>query len=264
VKVAVLFLTIFGLSALLHGALDVNSIVQKSVVANNRDWEAAPQFNFSETDQVDGGTKTFEISMILGSPYQRLTAINGKPLSEAAAQKERDKENQALAERSRESSRERARRIAKYDAERKRDRVMLQQLTRALEFKLCGEEKINGRDTYVLDATPLPGYKPPNMEAQVITGMEGRLWIDKQTYQWVKVEAKVVRPVNIGGFLARVIPGTRFELENEPVAPGVWLPSHLQVNSFAKILMMVGHNSHQDETYSAYVRNHAPNTNAGQ
>jgi hypothetical protein len=43
--------------------------------------------------------------------------------------------------------------------------------------------------------------------------MEGTLWIDKKTFQWVKVEATVIRPVSIAGFLAQVQTGRRFELE---------------------------------------------------
>jgi len=30
--------------------------------------------------------------------------------------------------------------------------------------------------------------------------MEGKLWIDEKTFQWVKVEATVIRPVSIEGF----------------------------------------------------------------
>jgi hypothetical protein len=41
----------------------------------------------------------------------------------------------------------------------------------------------------------------------VLTGMEGKLWIDEKTFQWVKVEATVIRPVSIEGFLAEVEPG---------------------------------------------------------
>jgi hypothetical protein len=48
--------------------------------------------------------------------------------------------------------------------------------------------------------------------------MQGKLWIDKDSFQWVKVEAQVMHPVSIEGFLAKVEPGTHFELEKEPVA----------------------------------------------
>ncbi len=96
----------------------------------------------------------------------------------------------------------------------------------AFDFKLLGETRLNGDDVYALQATPRPGYHPPNMETQVLTGMQGELWIDKDIFQWVKVEAQVTHPLSIEGFLAKVEPGTHFELEKAPVARGVWLPTH--------------------------------------
>jgi hypothetical protein len=64
---------------------------------------------------------------------------------------------------------------------------------------------------------------PSRTESQVLPGMQGRLWIDKKTFQWVKVTARVISPVSIEGILAKVERGTYFELENMPVAEGVWL-----------------------------------------
>jgi hypothetical protein len=93
----------------------------------------------------------------------------------------------------------------------------MQQLTEAFDFTLAGEERMGNHRVYVLDATPRAGYKPPNTETEVLTGMRGKLWIDKKTYQWVKVEAEVIHPVSIAGFLAKVEPGNRFELEKIPV-----------------------------------------------
>jgi hypothetical protein len=82
--------------------------------------------------------------------------------------------------------------------------------------------------------------------------MEGKLWIDKQTYQWVRVEAEVVHPVSIAGFLAQVQPGTRFELDKMPVAEGLWLPKHFSMKAQAKILFLFSHNTQDDETYFDY------------
>ena len=68
----------------------------------------------------------------------------------------------------------------------------MEQLTKAFNFTLEGEQKLGPYDVYVLKATRRPGYVPPNRETRVLTGMEGRLWVDKKSYQWVKVEAHVI------------------------------------------------------------------------
>ena len=232
---------------------DVTTIIQRSVEANNIDWEAAPHYDNFELDwQPGGGTKTYEVIMILGSDYQRLVAVNGKPLSSEKQAEEQQKLEQVIAQRRSESKQQRAERIAKYEKERKRDHMLMSQLTVAFDFKLLGEKKLGLYDVYELQATPRPGYQPPNYETKVLTGMEGKLWIDKQTYQWVKVEAEVMHPVSIAGFLAQVQPGTRFQLEKMPVEGDIWLPSHFSMKARAKVLFFFSHNSEEDETYFDY------------
>jgi hypothetical protein len=84
--------------------------------------------------------------------------------------------------------------------------------------------------------------------------MQGELWIDQKSYQWVKVTAQVMEPVSIEGFLARVEPGTRFELEMSPVEGGTWQSTHFSMKSEAKVLGVFNHNSQQDSTYFDYQR----------
>jgi hypothetical protein len=99
---------------------------------------------------------------------------------------------------------------------------------KAFNFTRLGETTMHGHQVYFLKASPRPGYQPPNMEAQALTGMQGKLWMDKETFQWVRVEAQVVRPVSIEGCLAQVEPGTRFELEKTAVAPPFGSPRTFQ------------------------------------
>jgi hypothetical protein len=117
---------------------------------------------------------------------------------------------------------------------------------------LIGQQKLGPYGVYVLKAVPRRDYHPPSTEAEVLKGMRGRLWIDKKTYQWVRVEAWVMHPVTIEGFLARVEPGTRFELDKMPVTDDVWLPKHYAMTARAKILFLLKHKSQDDITYYGY------------
>lgn len=253
----------FALSAPLGFAQDAGMIIQRSVEANNADWKAAPEYNYVERDRdATGGTKTYEERMILGSPYERLIAVDGKPLSPQEQTEEQGKLAAAIADRQKESQQERVRRIAKYEQGRERDHLLMEQLTKALDFKLVGEQKMGPYEVYVLKATPRPGYQPPNIEAKVLTGMEGTLWVDQKTFQWVKVVANVIHPVSIEGFLATVEPGTRFELEKMPVTSSLWLPQHFQMKASAKVLFFFNHRSQENETYSGYHRASSGNETA--
>jgi hypothetical protein len=129
---------------------------------------------------------------------------------------------------------------------------MMEQLTRAFNFTYVGEKTLRGFHVYALKAAPNPDYKPPSMQLQVLSGMEGELWIDQDSYQWVKVTARVIRPVSIAGFVAQVEPGTQFELEKAPVGNGIWQPTHFAMRAQAKVLFMFNRNSQEDETYFDY------------
>jgi hypothetical protein len=232
---------------------DVHAIIERSVIANQNDWHAAPGYTYFDRVRTGGKTsKTYHDLMIEGSPYEELVAVNGKPLPLDEQTAEREKLDEITTQRRSESEQERSERIAKYEKDRRRDSLLLDQLTKAFDFRLVGKQKLDGFDVFVLQATPRPGYRPPNAETRALTGMQGKLWIDQNTFQWVKVEAQVVRPVSIEGFLASVEPGTRFELEKMPVGDGIWLPKHFAMKSRARFLFLFSNRRQEDDVYSGY------------
>jgi hypothetical protein len=238
----------------------VNTIIQRSVAASDRDWLAAPDYTYLETDRSHDGSRTYRVSMIVGSPYRELVRVNGEALPPVAQAREQHKLDQITERRRRESPSERAHRVAAYRTGRERDHQMLNQLTKAFNFRLTGTESLGSRSVYVLDASPRPGYVPPARDTRVLPGMRGKLWVDTQTFQWVKVEAQVVHPVWIAGFVARVDPGTRFALDYSPVNDDIWLPTHYQMTARAKILMVFSHNDQADQIFTDYQKAATPPT----
>jgi hypothetical protein len=227
---------------------DVKTIVERSVAANDKDFAAEPRFNFKEKDHVGQTTKIFQVTMIDGSPYQRLLA-DGEPLSPQQEAVEMKKEEKAAAERRAQTPEQRNKRIANYAKQRKSDHIMMSQLSKGFDFKITGTQKVGDRTVWILAATPKPGYRPPNMESQVLRGMQGEMWIDQQTYEWVKVTAEVIRPVSIEGLLAQVEPGTRFEIEKTPVTGDIWQISHFSMQSRAKVFHLIKRNSAEEDWY---------------
>jgi len=234
---------------------DAAEIVRRSTKANENDWKQAPNFSFVErdADTKKGVTtiRTYRVLMIEGSPYERLIAVNDKPLSGDQEREEQRKLQEEISKRRSESPKARAKRIAHYNRERNQDHVLMREMGNAFHFELAGETKVNGRDVYVIRATPRPGYEPINREAKVLTGMRGTMWIDKETFQWVKVEAEVFRPVKFGLFIAKVGPGTRFLLEQGPVRGDLWLPTHFQMQVNASVLW-TKRKTETDQTFRDY------------
>jgi hypothetical protein len=121
----------------------------------------------------------------------------------------------------------------------------------AFQFQLAGDAEVDGHACWVLDATPKPGYRPSTREGRILEGMKGRLWVNQRTYQWVKVHAEVVRPVSLHGFLAKVAPGTEFDLEQTPVTD-IWLARRFSVRVKASALGFFSENSTEIDTYRDY------------
>lgn len=231
---------------------DASRIVERSVEVLKKDWAAESRFNCSERDKDKNGIRTYEDIMLDGSQYQKLVAVNDQPLDTRQQAEQQQKFQHAAFERRSESNSQKRRRIARYQADRKRENELVTELSKAFTFTLAGNDKVDGHDVYVLNAEPRKGYRPPNAETRVLTGMRGKLWVERNSFQWVKVEVEVVHPVSIGGFIARVEPGTRFELEQVPVSDEIWLPSHFAVKSRSKVVFLFNHQTEEDDTYFNY------------
>lgn len=227
-------------------------IIQRSVEVNRSDWDAAPSYDYFQRERENGQTKTSEVIMLAGSRYYRLVAVDDKALSAEDEAKEQHRFEMAVAQRQKESPSEREQRVAQYQKQIDRDHLLIGEITKALDFTLSGKEMLGRREVYVLKGTPRPDYRPPNNPAKALTGMQGTLWIDAATFHWVKAEAEVVLPVWMYGFVARIQPGTHFELEQEPIARGLWMPSHFLMEANAKVFMIFPHYERDDIAYFSY------------
>ncbi len=236
---------------------DPREIVRQSVRNIQADWKQAPGYSFIERDveskhNAAPTIKSYEVLMIDGSPYHRLLAINDRPIPTSEQALELRKLEGEIYKRQHESDRDRRKRIAKYEKERRRDQAMLMNMVEAFDFQPAGEAIVDGHDCWVLDAKPKPGYQPKDRETKVLAGMRGRLWIDKSRHQWVRVQAEVFKPVSFYGFIAKVGPGTHIVLDQEPVADNLWLPKSFSLRVNATAFGFFDESSTDDETYRRY------------
>jgi hypothetical protein len=81
----------------------------------------------------------------------------------------------------------------------------------------------------VIDFQPDPAYKPPSTICELLTGIQGRMWIDARSKRLKRVEARVLHQVNLGwgGVLARIHPGGTIEFEQANAGGDRWVYSHV-------------------------------------
>jgi hypothetical protein len=96
-----------------------------------------------------------------------------------------------------------------------------------------------GAPEIVLDYTPNPKFVPPNTQAQALTGLQGRVWIDAKTHYVVRMEGTIFRPVNFGwGMLAHIYPGGKLEMNQTNVGDNRWIFTDFSMALTVRALMV--------------------------
>lgn len=201
-------------------------------------------------------TRTYEIMFLYDEPVRKLVAKNDKPLPEKDAQKEDEKIQKIIDKRKNESEDDRRKRLEKAEKEREEGRQFVKEIADAYNFRWVGTEDFNGRETYVIDADPRPGYEPHTKDAKFLPKFRFRAWIDKAESQWVKLDIQCIDTVSVGLFLVRVHKGSNIQIELTHVNDEVWLPKHVSLKLDARVALFKGLNIAQDVTYSDYKKFH--------
>jgi hypothetical protein len=210
------------------------------------------QLSYTQTDVTcTDDKKEIEVSDVVpldGTPFQRLISKDGRPLTPEEQRKEDEKFRKELRKRQDESPEERQARIDKYD----KQRAFINEVPEAYDFRLVGEDVVNGRPAWVVKLTPKPGFVPTTAHADLLKHIEGTLWIDKQDQQWAKAEAHVIDTISIGFILARIGKGARITLDLTRFSPTLWVTKEITINGAARVLLV--HNKSLDEqlTFTGY------------
>ncbi len=196
--------------------------------------------------------KTYEILEIYGAQVQRLIEKDDKPLDAKAAAKEEEKIQKIIDKRKNESDGDRRKREEKEVKEREDGRKFVREVADAYDFKLVGTEEVGGRDAWVIDGEPRPGFEPHTKESKFLSKFHGRVWIDKGDLQLAKMDIEAIDTVSLGWVLARIHKGTRVMLEQTRVNDEVWLPRHLTFKLDARVALLKGFNIDGDQEYRDY------------
>jgi hypothetical protein len=220
---------------------DARAIVGPSIAATDRSWRARVHYTYLQRDEdrrLDSHglvkSEDVEVSTIIfvdGVPFEQLVEHNGLPPSAEEQRKQKDKLNKLKRE-------TREERVARLRQEEEDNASLIREVPQAFKFELTGEEVVNGRPAYVLQATPRPGYRPRGKYGGMFSKVKGKLWVDKEDFGWVKADGQVLQPFSIGLFLARVLPGSRITMEQVRVGDGIWMPQHIEIRAAAKIFFI--------------------------
>jgi hypothetical protein len=236
-------------------APDARQIMEASIVATQRDWKARLHYTYMERDEdrrrdLAGRVKSEDVEvsraiLVNGVPFEQLVERNGQPPS---AEQER-KQKGVLDKLKRETPEQRAERLRKQEEE---NMSIVQEVPKAFDFQVLGEEAVNGRPAYVLQATPHPGYHAQGKYGNMFSKVAGKLWVDKQDLGWIKVDGQVIQPFSLGLFLVRLLRGSHITMEQTRIDDGIWMPERVEVQAAAKIFFVKNLVIDRVLTYSEY------------
>jgi hypothetical protein len=234
---------------------DARQIMEASIAATQRDWKARLHYTYMERDEdrrrdLAGHVKSEDVEvsktiLVNGVPFEQLVERNGQPPSPGQERKQK----RELDKLKRETPEQRAERLRKQEEE---NTSIVQEVPKAFDFKVVGEEVVNGRPAYILQATPHPGYHAQGKYGNMFSKVAGKLWVDKQDLGWIKVDGQVIKPFSMGLFLVRLLRGSHITMQQTRVDDGIWMPERIEVRAAAKIFFVKSVVIDRVLTYSEY------------
>jgi hypothetical protein len=197
-------------------------------------------------------TRTYEVLEIYGEQVQRLIEKDDKPISEKEAAKEEEKIQKIIDKRRKESEQDRKKREAKEEKDHEEGRQFVREISDAYNFTFIGTEPVGGRETWVIQADPRPGFVPHMKYANYLSKFRGRVWIDKTDLQLARMDVECLDTVSWGLFLVRFHQGSHFMLEQTRVNDEVWLPSQVAAKIDVRLAVLKNYKMDMEQTFRDY------------
>ena len=245
-------------------AEDAREIVRKSVELDQANWlrmkdytwvARSTQRHFDSEGKVKSVERSaWETVMVDGEPYRRMLERNGQTLPAAEQKKQQEKLDKSVARLARETPEEKRRRLADYETRRRKEREFLLQIPEAYDFRMEGEAQVDGHDAWVIAGSPKAGYRPKARDAKALPKIRGKIWVDKSSYQWVRLEAETTETIAFGLFVARLNPGARLVFEQTRVGGELWLPKRMYMKGAGRLGLIVKIAMDEEIAWSDYRR----------
>ena len=243
-------------------AQDPREIVRLSIAQDQLDWVRMKDYtwqaksverHFDSHGKVESTKREAWETLILdGQPHRMTVERDGKPVTPDEQRNEHKKLDQAVKKLSSETPAEKQKRMQDTESARKREFAFLSEIPDLFDLRLEGEATIDGRPVWVVSGTPRPDAKPKSRDAKMLLKVRGRMWIDKATHQWAKVEAETTDTISWGLFLARLNPGAKLTFEQTEVNSELWLPKRLYLTGTGRVGLLKRLSQDQEIQWSNY------------
>ena len=183
----------------------------------------------AEGDVVEKNSKTYRA--YTDDRDQELRKVNGRP----ATKSERYRDYKKHQERQRRYLNKR-----KEGVSRKRNENLITRNLDLFEDKfipsLVGEEKLNGRDAFVISLKPNKKYKHKSrIVNRIMDQLDTKVWVDKEEFQVSQLSTRLLKPVNFLGGLAGTIKTINIAVTQKRLAKNTWVDEKVNAHFDARI-----------------------------
>ena len=170
----------------------------------------------------------------------RLVAINNEPLSAEDEKKELNRLDGLLGDPGRQKHRKDSE-----DADAARAMKVLRALPKAFLYEAAGADagaaagmSPSGQaQLEKFNFKPNPAFHPPDLETEVLTAMDGAIWIDAATERVTRLEGRLEHDEDFGwGILGRLNKGGCITIEQADVGGGQWRIVRFEMQMTGRVL----------------------------
>jgi hypothetical protein len=184
--------------------------------------------------------EVFRMLLRDGKLEPHLVSKNGQPVSDATKPDQDEK-------RSRTSSRD--------DREKREDALsgfLTSEVAKRFTYEVIALENLEDRPCYLLKFEARPDLPVSGIEEKVMARTAGKLWVDKEDDEVVRVESGMTKPLRIALGIVGVLHDLRFSVERRRLENGQWANAGIHLRIHFRQLFETKHVEF-DETASDFV-----------
>ena len=216
-------------------AQDPRALLERARDLQTENAIRAGQYTFQKVTtfrqfKPDGGvssqrSETHDVVFVEGESYEKLIARNGQPLAGKEAAKEELRLQKTAAER---------RKQRKFGTIRRTVRLPeLAVVIEKFDLRLAGEEAVDGRAAWVVEATPKAGLPEATKEYRDLVSFSRKFWVAKDAGVPLRRLDTVIRE---GHFLA---PGSTVSFDFSHVNGDAWMLTRMVIDYHARMYKVV-------------------------
>jgi hypothetical protein len=232
---------------------DPVDLIRKSITAEDANGAKAQQYAYREYKtqrgldrngkETDRETQTWDVIGLEGSTYRKLVMKNDKPLPPKEQKREDERLRKETELRKKETPEQRRNRTFSfsYSLSFNYNRIL-----DIFDVRYVGEERVEGRRTYVIEGTPKPDFRPTNDNDKEMLNYRMRVWLVQDDFCFARTDWEVI------GDHSRMQQGSQIRIDHAKNGDGVWLPTLLTFRYTARFFKMMNVRGEMTAAFSDY------------